>query len=293
MWSVGEALEKFIQSLELTKGQQEEVSRQHTVVREALRQRLGPKTDFLSGSYSRNTAIRPLHDIDLFTVLGEVSSPPTEVPDAVLKRVHQALKNEWPEKEPPVLQLHSVHIKFSKSDIAFDVVPAFELRGQEVYFIPERQTSGARGPQWIRTNPRRHQTRSTEANERSGKKLKPLLKAVKHWKRQQSSSPLRSFHLEVMSYDAFPTPPVGYLEGLEALFSHLSQRVQSRSPDPSGLGPDVDEGISSNQREAARQLLESAARQVRLAQAERTSNPPQAHARLRALFGEFYRERGP
>ncbi|WP_255415181.1 hypothetical protein [Vitiosangium sp. GDMCC 1.1324] len=76
MWSVREGLEKFIQSLELTQGQRDEVSRQHTLVREALRKRLNTKTDFLSGSYSRHTAIRPLHDIDIFVVLGEMSSHP-------------------------------------------------------------------------------------------------------------------------------------------------------------------------------------------------------------------------
>ncbi len=283
MWSVGEALEQFIQSLELTPKQQEEVSRQHTVVREELRQRLGPKTDFLSGSYSRNTAIRPLHDIDLFIVLKDAAPSPAESPDAVLKRVRQALKEAWPDKELPILQQHSVHIGFSGSGIEFDVVPAFEQPGQGAYFIPERETG-----RWIRSNPRLHQERSTKANEQAGKKLKPLLKVVKHWNRQQASSPLRSFHLEVMSYEAFPQPPRGYLEGLEELFSHLSRRVSSPCPDPARLGPNVDERMSSTQREAARQLLASAAGQLRHVLAERASLPAQAHARLRSLFGASY-----
>jgi hypothetical protein len=63
-------------------------------------------------------------------------------------------------------------------------------------------------------------------------------------------------------------------------------------PDPAELGPDVDERMSDTQREAARQLLESAARTVRLALAERDSEPARAHSRLRALFGDDYPERG-
>jgi hypothetical protein len=288
MWSVREALEKFIQSLRLTPRQKDEVSRQHTLVREELRQRLGPETDFLSGSYSRNTAIRPLHDIDLFIVLESIASPPSRSPDAVLKQVRRALKETWSNKELPVLQQHSVHLEFSGSGIEFDIVPAFKQLGRKAYFIPERQTG-----RWILTNPRLHKERSREANERSGKKLKPLLRAVKHWNRHQSSSPLGSFHLEVMSYGAFPQPPEGYLEGLEALFLRLSRQVMLPCPDPAGLGPNVDERMSRTQREAASQLLASAAGKVRHVLKEERSLPAQAHSRLRAIFGEMYRTRGP
>jgi len=288
MWSVREAVEKFIQSLELTDKQREEVSRQHTLVREELRKRLNSKTDFLSGSYARKTAIRPLHDIDLFIVLKDITSPPSEYPDALLKQVRQALQPLRPGKDLPILQQHSVHIGFSTSGIEFDVVPAFEMPSQNVYFIPERETG-----RWIRTNPRRHEDLSTQANERAGKKLKPLLKAVKHWNRHHGSSPLGSFHVEAMSYSAFPQPPAGYLEGLEALFSHLSQKVMLPCPDPAGLGPNVDAQMSATQRRASQQVLESAAGTLRLVITEEKSFPAQAHERLRKLFGSEYRDRGP
>ncbi len=294
MWSVREALERFIQSLELTEGQQEEVVRQQTAVRDCLIHRLKPKTTFLSGSYSRHTAIRPLHDIDLFVVLGETAPPGgysassgSITADSVLKQVRRALKEQWPNKELPVLQQHSVHIGFEGSGIEFDVVPAYAVPtpGQEVFLIPERETGN-----WVRTNPNIHKQRSTEANERAGKKLKPLLKAVKHWKREQGSTPLGSFHLEVMSYSAFRTPPRDYLEGLELLFSHFSQQVLNACPDPAHLGPDVDHLMTPTQRQAAHQLLASAARQMRLVREECDSNPESAHERLARLFGQFYRK---
>lgn len=294
MWSVREALERFIQSLELTPMQQEKVVDQQTLVRDCLIKRLKPRTTFLSGSYSRNTAIRPLHDIDLFVVMGEavVSSRSAAsgtqrdlTADATLKQVRQALKEEWPNKELPVLQQHSVHIGFTEAGIEFDVVPAYAIPGHEAFLIPERQTG-----EWIRTNPKIHQSRSTEANETAGKKLKPLLKAVKHWNRHHASTPLGSFHLEVMSYSAFSTPPRDYLEGLETLFSHLSQRVLSACPDPAHLGPNVDLRMSPTQRDAAHKILSGAARQMRLIREESTSNSSSAHCRLRELFGEFYRQ---
>jgi hypothetical protein len=292
MRSVEDALEQLNQSLNLTPQQQERVTRQHEVVQKELRQRLGPRTEFLSGSYSRNTSIRPLHDIDLFVVMGvAVQSRSGEgvTPDEMLGQVQQALEEAWDNKEPPTLQAHSVHTEFSGSGISFDLVPAYELPDQKGYLIPEFEAGKGR---WIVTNPKVHEAASIQANERSGKKLKPLIKLVKLWKNLHARGLLRSFHLEVMSYDAFPTPPGSYLRGLELLFSHLAQRVMRPCPDPAGLGADVDEGMSDTKREAARQLLESAARTMRLVIAEKDTNPAQAHSRMRALFGEGYPERG-
>lgn len=73
--------------------------------------------------------------------------------------------------------------------------------------------------------------------------------------------------------------------------SHLSQRVLRPCPDPAKLGPDVDARMSSGQREAARNLLQGAARDVRLVREERMTNPAQAHERLKKLFGNEYRYR--
>ncbi|HEX8704771.1 MAG TPA: nucleotidyltransferase [Myxococcaceae bacterium] len=300
MRNVKDALEQLVQSVELKPTEQERVTKQYQEMQKQLRERLGPQTDFLSGSYSRNTSIRPLHDIDIFVVMGAAGvAPPLTMdslmgqsrrgttPDEALKQVRQALKEAWPNKDLPILQAHSVHTEFSGSGIAFDVVPAFEFPGGKGYLIPERESG-----QWIHTNPKVHEALSTQANERSGKYLKPLLKLVKLWKSRHAAGLLRSFHLEVMSYDAFASKPDGYLQGLEILFSHLAQRVMRPCPDPAKLGPDIDGRMSDTQREEARKRLESASRQVSLAIKEQNSAPAQAHARLRELFGEGYPESG-
>ena len=60
MWSVREALNEFIQVAGADGSSGREVTAQHTMVREYLRKQLGAKTDFLSGSYSRNTVHPPL-----------------------------------------------------------------------------------------------------------------------------------------------------------------------------------------------------------------------------------------
>lgn len=287
MWSVREALNEFIKALELKDTKQDKVIAQHTMVRDQLVRQLDAKTCFLSGSYARGTAIHPLHDIDLFVVLKDVTVPPSEQPDTILKQVRQALQPLRPGQDLPILQHHSVHIGFTTKEIEFDVVPAFENPYQQLYFIPERDTG-----RWIPTNPKRHETLSTQANERAGKKLKPLIKAVKHWKRIYAAGLLGSFHLEAMSYNAFPTPPAGgYLEALEALFSHLSRAVMSPCPDPAGLSTQPLDRLTPNQREHARNVLASAAGEVRNVLKEETSLPTQAHERMRKLFGPEYQYR--
>ncbi|MFP2958160.1 hypothetical protein ACLEPN_10065 [Myxococcus sp. 1LA] len=100
-----------------------------------------------------------------------------------------------------------------------------------------------------------------------------------------------SFHLEVMGYEAFSRAPVGYLEGLETLFAFLANRVDQPVRDPAGFGKDVDERMTGGQRMAARNLLQGAAREVRLALSARDARPEEAHQRLRKLFGEAYRYR--
>jgi hypothetical protein len=64
-------------------------------------------------------------------------------------------------------------------------------------------------------------------------------------------------------------------------------------PDPAVPDQYVDKRMLSPQREAARKLLENAARTLQLVLAEEKTSPAQAHARMRELFGDEYRERGP
>lgn len=299
MWNVRHAVDEFIKSLELTPVQRETCNGQQTRLRAVLQERLGAQTTFLSGSYGRNTAIRPLHDIDIFVVLREISlaspgavggGPSLEQSQhELLMEVQRVLRKEWENKEPPRIQRRSVNIAFSGKGLDFDVVPAFKVAGRDAFLIPERGTN-----RWVQTNPHLHAERCKEADRFAGHMLNPLIKAVKHWKRQQQSSPLRSFHLEVMCYGAFRGPPTdgGGLETLKALFEHLTTSVQHSCPDPARLGEDVDASMNATQRVAAQQLLSSAATQLGHVLREEKSDPAQAHSRLRKLFGNEYRDHG-
>ncbi|MBU1610688.1 MAG: nucleotidyltransferase [Proteobacteria bacterium] len=291
MTTVRAAFEQMIQQLELTEAERAEASRQQNDLRTRLVSTLtGVEEQFLTGSYARHTAIRPLHDIDLFMVLNDAvhgyrrSAPISHV----LYLVQRALKQIYPNKDPAILQNRSVHLDFKGTGIGYDIVPAFRERvGSDVYLIPDR-----RAEHWIRSNPRAHEAASTLANEKAGKKLKPLIKVAKHWNVHQGK-PLASFHLEVMAYGAFSSAPASYPEGLVALFGHLSNAVLHACPDPTGLGPDIDQGLGGQDQLRFYGLFHSAMEHARQAiNLDARGLPEQAHLLWRALLGEVYPECG-
>lgn len=293
MTTVAQAFEALRQSLELTDSQREEASRQQNVVRENLRRGLGERVqrDFLTGSYKRRTAIRPLKDIDLFVVLDVPVSgwdgTPKTTPQQVLSEVQRVLAQAYPTKDKPKLQTRSVNIDFTGTGIGFDVVPAVASNNGG-YHIPDR-SAGA----WIRSDPERHEEVLQKANGNAGGKLNPLVKMLKCWRRVQQP-PVSSFHLEVMACRPFTgmfrdPAPADFPSGLVFLFEKLSDAVGSSCVEPAGVGPPVDAGLSAADRERARQMLRGAADLARGAQRFGLAcDTAGAHRAWRALLGEFY-----
>ena len=282
----GQAMDQFLRSLELTPNQRDDAKRQHVYLRTQLQQQMSTKEVFLSGSFARKTAIRPLNDIDIVAVLDPAHHGGVDKrPLACLRELQGVLDRLYPNKEHPILQGRSVHIDFAGTGIGFDVVPAFlDDAESDVYLIADRARD-----RWLRTNPKRHAALSTEANERAGKKLKPLTKAVKRW-RMDARCPARSFHLEVLAWGVLTSPPTSWVGGLATLFEGLADGVLHLCPDPAGLGPDLNEGLD---RGVARAQLKEAARLARAAaDAAAEKRDPAAHYYLRRLLGEDYPERG-
>jgi hypothetical protein len=281
MQTIAQAFHDFLVSLELTAKQTENASNQHIHLRTQLQKRLEVVDNFLSGSYARNTAVRPLNDIDVFLVLGNGYANYT--PKQLLTLVKDVLETIYPGKTSTP-QARSVNIEFTVTGIAYDVVPAL-VAGKDVYRIPAGDASG-----WIQTNPKEHARRSTAANEAAGKKLKPLLKAIKHAKNYHQAS-ARSFHLEVMSWSILTRAPDSYLEGLDILLRGLAERVCNACPDPAGLGPDIQPSLARCLE--AKQWLDKMAALARDARRLATDGRlGEAHAKLRELFGPQWPEQG-
>jgi hypothetical protein len=290
---VASTFQSYLSSLELTDRMRADAADQQVALRDRLRQTLAGFVDSrLVGSYRRGTAIRPLKDIDVFVVLDERQHR-RDVPEAplrLLQIIERALRASYPNHKPRI-QGRSVNIGFSGTEIDYDIVAAFAPRWTgdpntepPYYEIPDRRASS-----WIRTNPAMHATACIDANKRAGGMLNGLIKAAKHWNRD-NGKPLSGFHIEVMSYSAFPSKPEDPRAGLRDLFQHLANAVPRACPEPAGLGPAIDADLTSQEREHARNLLLRAAKDAQQAvDAERRGDHAAAITLWRSLLGDAFR----
>lgn len=277
MANLEQAFATFSSSLELTEAQRTNASKQHTALRKNLQRHLSTLDNFLVGSYARRTAIRPLNDIDIFVEIDPATLSPTPpTPEALLGLLKAALRKAYPD-QTVTRQARSLHIEFSRTRIAYDIVPALTRPGGG-YRIPDRAASS-----WVATNPKTHQRLSTEANERAGQKLIPLVKALKH-ANVAAGKPARSFHLEVLSWSIVTQKPQSWMAGLTTLVAGLEKEITAPCADPAGLGPNIEPerarvGKSEQWLTTIRKELEEA---TRLAHA---GDEAGASERMKRVFG--------
>ena len=173
---------EFLKDIEPSKTTKSDASSAHTTLRDFLKNDKDFKEyhegTFLSGSYRRETAIRPQKkddeterpDIDIIV---ETNHTREDAPEEVINLLYDTLESKYSEIR---LQDRSVGIETSKADM--DVVPVIKHDG--IYFIPDRKLEI-----WLPTNPPGHTTWTTETNKTAGSRFKPLVKLMKWWRREK------------------------------------------------------------------------------------------------------------
>lgn len=172
---------EFLSDIEPSTTTKSNASSAHTELRDFLKDdedfKEYHKSTFLSGSYKRDTAIRPR------TKNGQTNRPDVDIivvtthtcydnPKEVVDLLYKTLKKEYPNIRR---QARSVGIESSKADM--DVVPI--IPDGTMYLIPDRKQE-----RWLSTNPPKHTTWTTETNETAGGRFKPLVKLMKWWRRE-------------------------------------------------------------------------------------------------------------
>ena len=190
----------FLKDIEPSATTKSNAASAHTTLRKALRhdEQIKPhhKTDFLSGSYKRDTAIRPRvkngsqdrPDVDIVVVTNHgLEDDPEEVVDLIFYAIKRAGYS------PVRRQARSIGLETSKADM--DVVPLIEPFDGE-YYIPDRKQET-----WLRTNPPGHSSWTVERNDAAGGRFKPNVKLFKWWRRQNPTVSKRpkGFVLEVVA----------------------------------------------------------------------------------------------
>lgn len=272
--NVTEAFEKFQHQLQLSQTEQGDAARRHREVRDVLAEKLDVTHDFLTGSYGRNTKTKPLHDVDVFVELGDVTE--SDDPNDVLKRVDDVLVEEYGRSRVTV-DRPAVRVDFGPENpgandkvMSIEVVPAIAKDGH--HRIADPTKTG-----WMSTDPSVHADLATAANKAFSDRWKPMVKMLKKWNDHNGEPVVPSFLIEVMALKLIHGEwTAAFPREIRAFFADAVDRIGEVWPDPAGLGSPVTDQLHVDRMllEQARGALRDAERQcgeaIRLDQTGRT-----------------------
>jgi hypothetical protein len=235
-------LRQIVAVIEPTASQKVGAQRSHNYLRNLLDTgQMGARilNSYLSGSYARDTAIRPIDDVDVIFEIDPSAWPGTifssnPAPERVLESFATAIRRRY-EFSSVFGQRRSVRLKLYHLDI--DVVPAIPLApDSDVILVPDRGTGD-----WIKSYPKGHSDNSTRLNKRQNGRFKPLVKLAKFWNSNlPESARCKSFMIETMAVRIFAKTPFDTLaDGLllfwDFLAAQYSQPTLARWPDRFGM----------------------------------------------------------
>lgn len=199
------------------------------------------RDDFLAGSYSRDTAIRPRKtedghersDVDII-VVGDFKT--SDDPETVLFDLADVIGDEY-----EVERINKRSVRALDGDAEMDVVPVI-AQWDGSYLIADRETG-----LWIPTNPPKHNEWSSARNKDYSGRFKPLVKMQKWWKRENPTGKRpKGFVLEVLATHA-PTGETHYGEAFAQMLENIyntykvgaSLGIKPTVADPAIAGNDI------------------------------------------------------
>jgi len=215
----------------------------HTSVRNFLKSHASFKnrweSDFLAGSYARNTAIRPKKsgddverpDVDIIVVTSFSSD---DHPDDVLEELSDALEDGY-----TVERINKRSVRVVTANAEIDLVPTIE--SGSAYLLPDRDLG-----RWKGTNPPAHNDWSRDQNNAFDGRFKPLVKLFKWWRRENKSGKRpKGFVLEVLVSKHAPLGETHYGEAFAQMFESIYASYGTLAE--SGIKPTIeDPSLSGN-----------------------------------------------
>lgn len=248
------AFDSFIRDIEPSKTTKSRASQAHATLRDFLgkHETFGDVhvRTFLTGSYKRDTAVRPRKkgddlerpDVDIVVVTNHSLN---DSPAAVVELVYKTLGESY---EVIRKQQRSVGIETPQADM--DIVPIIEPLGEGgKLYIADRKLE-----EWIETNPPKHTGWTTEVNSRADGRYKPLVKMTKWWRRANAtiSNKPKGFVLECFAAECLDFTErhygelfVGTFEAFVSKYaSYIELGLVPAVPDPGVPGNSVTTGLS-------------------------------------------------
>lgn len=188
---------------------------------------------YLSGSYARDTAIKPIDDVDIIFEIDPGRWPRSSLlstlpsPDQVLESFATAIRRRY-RVSSVYGQRRSVRLQLHHIDI--DIVPVAPHETDPLMiYVPDREAG-----EWIKSSPRRHADMATRVNTKRNGKFKPLIKLVKLWNSKLPDTVrCKSFLIETIAIRLFDQKSFGTLgEGLVLFWDFLASRYNEPTVNP-------------------------------------------------------------
>ena len=256
------------------------------------------KDTYLSGSYARDTALRPRiangtlrrPDVDIIVV---TSHSQYDQPSDVIATLRRAVKQLGYDE----IESNRRSICVSLGSVEMDVVPVIANPWQPGgWLIADKSEE-----RWIETSPMGHNDWARAVNKRANGNFKPLVKLLKWWRRENLPHLRRpkGFILETMVAELMDYRENSY----EELFAKLLERISTeyqwlaatgqvpQLADPSVEGNNVFSRVKPEEFKRFYDLAADHAQRVRRAQRE--TDPDKALAQWQRIFGDRFRKPTP
>jgi hypothetical protein len=286
----------FLSDIEPSKTTKENASNAHAAARDHLASHDEFKkyhiNTFLSGSYKRDTAIRPRvrdgqedrADVDVIVVTNHKK---TDKPEEVISLLHRTLKEKYTDIKKNVRSVTIV-----SNGVNVDIVPIIAPDGLDGrLFIPDRKLS-----EWIETNPPKHTQWTTDTNEAADGRFKPLVKLVKWWRRENPTGfrKPKGFQVECVVAECmgyrqtqYQELFVGALEGIVSRYQpHVDAGVLPFIADPGVPGNSVTNGMTFEEFKGFHDIVKKHAKIGR--EAINEADPEKETEKWRKIFGERF-----
>jgi len=296
----------FISDIEPSATTKSNASFRHTELRDFLAADVEFKCHhvqtFLSGSYKRDTAIRPRilngivarPDVDIIVVTSyTLEDDPKEVIDETFKAV-QRLKSQKESYTAIRRQARSIGVETTTVDM--DVAPIIAPTGLEGNLYIANREHETVSDKWLATNPPGHTAWTVEMNKNSSGRFKPLVKLMKWWRRHNPTISKRpkGFVIECIVAECFDAEEsdyerlfLGTLDTVIARYEpHIIAKTVPQIADPSVPGNHVTSGLTFDAFEGFYDKVKAHAEIGEMIQAE--SDPEEELKHWRKIFGDRF-----
>lgn len=244
------------------------------------------------GSHWKGTAVRGISDVDLFVVFSRDEArkwSPKLMSSTLIGRVRRSVAATYPNTALRI-DKQALTVGFEQGAHSIDVVPAIFDRFTQspsvpVYLIPDGDGD------WLATAPELHKRFVDNAHQRSGRKLKSLVRMLKWWAGSRGGTrALSSLYIEWFITTCSIPVDYTYQMAMAQVFADMAKRGLPPLDDPYGISDQPVRAARTRPQQVAlkQTVLKSAQRALRALEAEDRGNHRLAIAIWRLIFNNVF-----